>query len=81
VFQPSVAIGNVGQLAVDLLISTTQAKKCKTVWDPSFIPVVGSDPYSTSGNDIATGCDSKCIPMWVGLRGGIDPDNSIPWSN
>jgi len=42
---PSVSVGNVGQLAADLIISTLQMKKVGIVYDDSITPVVGNDPY------------------------------------
>jgi len=42
---PAVSVGNVGQLAVDLVISTLQMKKAGLIHDDSITPVIGSDPY------------------------------------
>lgn len=43
---PAVSVGNAGQLAVDLLISTLQMKKVGLIQDDSITPVIGSDPYT-----------------------------------
>ena len=49
----TVSVGNVGQLAVDLIISTLRMNKAGFVQDESITPVVGSDPY--------TGCFSSRV--------------------
>jgi len=43
---PAVSVGNAGQLAVDLLISTLQMKKVGLIQDDGITPVIGSDPYT-----------------------------------
>ncbi|XP_057369329.1 proteasome assembly chaperone 2-like [Daphnia carinata] len=42
---PAVSVGNIGQLSVDLLISSLRCDKLAKVDHPIFVPVVGSDPY------------------------------------
>lgn len=54
---PSVAVGNVGQLAVDLLISSSGLRRIGSVLNSAFIPVVGPDPYNQTSNDICTTVD------------------------
>ncbi|XP_019107579.1 uncharacterized protein LOC104904427 isoform X2 [Beta vulgaris subsp. vulgaris] len=41
----SLSIGNVGQLAVDLLISSTRAEKIGYLDDPNVLPCVGNDAF------------------------------------
>jgi len=43
---PAVSVGNVGQLAADLVISTLQMKKVGHITDDSITPVIGNDPYA-----------------------------------
>jgi len=45
---PSVSVGNVGQLSVDILISTLDMVKVGHFHDDSFLPVLGNDPFSDS---------------------------------
>ncbi|XP_041993656.1 proteasome assembly chaperone 2-like [Salvia splendens] len=45
---PALSIGNVGQLAVDLLISSLKAEKVACLDDPNVLPCVGNDAYSPS---------------------------------
>ncbi|XP_041991162.1 proteasome assembly chaperone 2-like isoform X1 [Salvia splendens] len=45
---PALSIGNVGQLAVDLLISSLKAEKVACLDDPNVLPCVGNDAYSAS---------------------------------
>ena len=54
---PSVAVGNVGQLSVDLLISTLELKKCGRIFNSAFIPIVGADPYDETNQEICTSLD------------------------
>ncbi|XP_059647735.1 uncharacterized protein LOC132294031 [Cornus florida] len=42
---PALSIGNVGQLAVDLLISSTRAERIGFLDDPNVLPCVGNDAY------------------------------------
>lgn len=42
---PALSIGNVGQLAVDLLISSTRAQRIGFLDDPNVLPCVGNDAY------------------------------------
>lgn len=58
---PSVAVGNVGQLACDLLISSLRMKKCASVYSLALIPVVGYDPYDLTSNSLSSSCEVyKC---------------------
>ncbi|XP_057783007.1 uncharacterized protein LOC131000885 isoform X2 [Salvia miltiorrhiza] len=45
---PALSIGNVGQLAVDLLISSLEAEKIGCLDDQNVLPCVGNDAYSPS---------------------------------
>lgn len=54
---PSVSVGNVGQLSVDLLISTLGMRRTGRIFDTSFIPLVGADPYDENSEDICTSVD------------------------
>ena len=49
--QPSVSVGNVGQLACDLIINTLQMKKVGYFCPRCFLPVVGYNPFYTSNTD------------------------------
>ncbi|KAK4309407.1 hypothetical protein Pmani_018983 [Petrolisthes manimaculis] len=54
---PSVSVGNVGQLAVDLLINNTSCRKIGLIHHPALLPLVGGDPYSPSSKDVTTSAD------------------------
>jgi proteasome assembly chaperone 2 len=43
---PALSIGNVGQLAVDLLVSSLRTEKIGYLDDPYVLPCVGNDAYS-----------------------------------
>lgn len=51
---PSVAVGNVGQLCADLLISNLNLRKIGSLWNPMFLPICGLDPYSNDSNSVCT---------------------------
>ncbi|KAH0768379.1 hypothetical protein KY290_004322 [Solanum tuberosum] len=42
---PALSIGNVGQLAVDLLVASLKAKRIGYLDDPNVVPCVGNDAY------------------------------------
>lgn len=48
---PSVSVGNVGQLACDLIINTLRMKKVGYFCPKCFLPVVGHNPFFTSNAD------------------------------
>lgn len=50
-FQPAVAVGNVGQLAVDLLVSTLNMSRVGFVHTDCLIPMAGNNPYATCKED------------------------------
>lgn len=54
---PSVAVGNVGQLCVDLVISSLNLRKIGSVLSSAFLPVVGLNPYDDSSNSLCTTAD------------------------
>jgi len=54
---PAISIGNIGQLAVDILLATLQAKRFTSFYHPSLVPLVGSDPLDANSTDLMTACD------------------------
>ncbi|CAH9126157.1 unnamed protein product [Cuscuta epithymum] len=45
---PALSIGNVGQLAVDLFVSSLSAHRVGFIDDPNVLPCVGNDAYSAT---------------------------------
>ncbi|KAK3149227.1 hypothetical protein QOZ80_3AG0214590 [Eleusine coracana subsp. coracana] len=45
IIMPALSIGNVGQLAVDLLISSAKAKRVAYLDEPSVLPCAGNDAF------------------------------------
>lgn len=43
--KPALSIGNVGQLAVDLMVSSTKAERIGYLDDPYVLPCIGNDAY------------------------------------
>lgn len=54
---PALSIGNVGQLAVDLLVSSTRAERIGYLDDPYILPCVGNDAYGP------TPCGELALPL------------------
>ena len=53
-FQPSLSVGNVGQLAVDILLATLRPKLVAAIDHPALLPVVGSDPLEQNSDRLMT---------------------------
>lgn len=53
---PSVSVGNVPQLTVDLCITTFKMKRVATIWHPAIVPFVSSDPYFNT-SEVYTACE------------------------
>ena len=58
---PAISIGNIGQLAIDILIATLKAKRLTSCHHPSLVPLVGSDPLDTKSTDLMTACDMYTV--------------------
>ncbi|ELT96887.1 hypothetical protein CAPTEDRAFT_224522 [Capitella teleta] len=54
---PAVSVGNVGQLAADLLIQNLKLTRVGYFHDDCFLPVIGNDPFACESRD------SKCSLM------------------
>lgn len=63
---PSVAVGNVGQLSVDLLISNLNLQKIGQIFSAAFVPIVGANAYHESSNELITAID-----IYAGVKEGI----------
>lgn len=60
---PSVAVGNVGQLSVDLLISNLNLQKLGQIFSPAFVPIVGANAYHEYSSELITAID-----IYVGVK-------------
>lgn len=54
---PSVAVGNVGQLSVDLFVSNLNLRKIGQIFSASFVPVVGANAYHENSDELVTAID------------------------
>ncbi|KAK9729042.1 PAC2 family [Popillia japonica] len=72
-----VSVGNVGQLTVDLIITTLNLKKVASIWHPAIIPFIGGDPYQVEVDNPCTACElytSEALKIAViQLRSSIEP--------
>lgn len=57
---PSVSVGNVPQLTVDLLITTLKLDNVAPIWHPAIVPSVGSEPFYDTKNVVCTACELYC---------------------
>jgi hypothetical protein len=58
---PSVCIGNIGQLAIDLLISSTLTNSQKAGYLVTDLvqPIVGHNPFVQNSTDLSLNCERK----------------------
>ncbi|KAK1173575.1 proteasome assembly chaperone 2 [Huso huso] len=62
---PAISVGNVGQLAVDLIISTLNLNTVGYIHTASLIPMVGNNPYATSdetSTELSTNAEVYSLP-------------------
>ena len=72
---PTVSIGNVGQLAVDLLISSLDCEQIGTIFHKAIVPLFGSNAFDNSNPRPTTAVDVfVCTPlklMFIQIRSSI----------
>ena len=80
---PAISVGNIGQLAMDILVTTLKAKKLASCYHPSMLPLVGPDPYDTTSDDLMMACDiykpttiSNANLMLMQIRSAIAPNKN-----
>ncbi|KAM7470684.1 hypothetical protein LguiA_008867 [Lonicera macranthoides] len=67
---PALSIGNVGQLAVDLLISSTRAERVGYFDEPNVLPCVGNDAYwPTPQGDLALALEALLLSFHIYILG------------
>lgn len=54
---PSLGVGNVGQLACDLLISSLRLHKSAIVWHPAIVPIIGAQAFEHDTDPTTTACE------------------------
>lgn len=54
---PSVGVGNVGQLSIDLLISNLNLRKIGQIFSAAFVPIIGANAYCEHSNELITAID------------------------
>ncbi|XP_014635409.1 PREDICTED: proteasome assembly chaperone 2-like [Ceratotherium simum simum] len=62
---PAVSVGNVGQLAVDLIISTLNMCKIGYFYTDCLVPMVGNNPYATAeenSTELSTNAEVYSLP-------------------
>ena len=57
--QPVVSVGNVAQLALDLIISTLDMERFGYLYHEALVPVVGNDPFEDT-NKMSCKISSCC---------------------
>ncbi|KAM9414773.1 proteasome assembly chaperone 2 isoform 1-T1 [Salvelinus alpinus] len=62
---PAISVGNVGQLAVDLIVSTLNMCRVGYIHTDCLIPMAGNNPYATfaeNANDLSTNAEVYSSP-------------------
>ncbi|XP_034374097.1 proteasome assembly chaperone 2 isoform X2 [Arvicanthis niloticus] len=62
---PAVSVGNVGQLAIDLIISTLNMCKIGYFYTDCLVPMVGNNPYATeeeNSNELSINTEVYSLP-------------------
>lgn len=54
---PCIGVGNAGQLACDLLISTLQLKRIGNIWHTALIPITGPSAFQHDVQNKAASCE------------------------
>jgi len=54
---PALSVGNVGQLAIDVLLASLETRLVGSVDHPSLLPAVGSDPMVRNSDRLMTACE------------------------
>ncbi|XP_022907956.1 proteasome assembly chaperone 2 [Onthophagus taurus] len=54
---PSVAVGNIGQLTADLIITTYNLQRYARLWHPGILSLASGDPYDLNSNTLSTACE------------------------
>ncbi|KAG8234911.1 hypothetical protein J437_LFUL013388 [Ladona fulva] len=74
---PSISVGNVPQLAVDLLVNNAKPEYIGFIFHEHLIPIIGPNAYDESSSIISSSCEvyflaSKKI-VFLQIRGSIVP--------
>ncbi|XP_046406480.1 proteasome assembly chaperone 2 [Ischnura elegans] len=77
VIVPSISIGNVPQLAVDLLVSSLKPALIGYIHHENLIPVVGANAYDEKSREISTSCEVYYLKNYkivlLQVRGAVVP--------
>lgn len=57
VLLPSLGVGNVGQLVVDLLVSALEMEKVAIAWHPAIVPIIGPNAFDSDSDNPTTSCE------------------------
>ena len=71
VLQPSVSVGNVPQLTVDLILNTLKLERVGWINDDSLLPVVGNDAldFTRPAGYLHTGAEGESKPVVFNQKG------------
>jgi len=63
-----VSVGNVGQLAIDLVISTLNMTKVGYFYTDCLVPMVGNNPYATA--------EENSMELSINAEGGLNAEDT-----
>ena len=64
---PAISIGNIGQLAIDVLLASLKAQRVTSCHHPSIIPLVGSNPLNNRSSELTTACEIYQSEICAGI--------------
>lgn len=73
------SVGNVSQLAVDLIISSLKAIRVGCIWHRALLPFIGTDPFNSASRNVCTSCDVYFVTdkklLLLQLRAPVSKEN------
>lgn len=57
VLLPSMGVGNVAQLVIDVLVSTLKMEKVAIVWHSAMVPIIGPNAFDKDSDDPTSACE------------------------
>lgn len=57
VLLPSLGVGNVAQLVMDMLVAALKMEKVAIVWHPAIVPIIGPNAFDQDSEDPTTSCE------------------------
>lgn len=80
---PSVSVGNVPQLTIDIIIATHNLQRTGIIWHPAIVPSVGGDPFKKNSSELTTACElytnEELKLAVIQMRSTVEPKYAVPF--